>query len=172
MQKEVLEAFVSSVKEDFETPQLFFDELNKKYNFVLDLAANERNHKCDLYLSDIFDTALFDFLIIAPGSAVFINPPYGRKIKKFIERAIQIANHFKLVLVMLLPSRTDTKWFSLIWDRQNNCPSPGFQVDFKEGRLIFEIDGKPVINKKTGKQSGALFPSMLVVYDSFNRFNF
>ena len=37
----------SSKKEEWETPQDFFDELNKEFNFELDACANEENAKCE-----------------------------------------------------------------------------------------------------------------------------
>lgn len=42
----------TSSKEDWETPQIFFDELNKKYNFAWDLASDELNHKCNNYFTE------------------------------------------------------------------------------------------------------------------------
>ena len=37
----------SSNKEDWETPQDLFDELNKEFNFTVDVASSEENYKCD-----------------------------------------------------------------------------------------------------------------------------
>lgn len=172
MQKEVITAMTSSKNEHFETPQAFFDRLNKKFNFVIDLAATKDNAKCNYFVDDIFDPALFDFLILPPKSSAFMNPPYGKNIGKFIKRAINLADYFKLQLVMLLPARTDTKWFNLIWDRDYNQPLPHFNVNFLKGRLAFELNGQPIINEKTGKKQGALFPSMVVVYNAFAKGNF
>jgi hypothetical protein len=95
-----------------------------------------------------------------------MNPPYGRKIGLFIERAIELANQYKCLLVMLLPARVDTRWFERLWDRNLSQPKPGFKINFVKGRLIFELEGKPILNNKTGKPSGALFPSMIVEYKS------
>jgi hypothetical protein len=55
MKKEILKAFVSSKNEAFETPQALFDELNKHYDFICDLAATVKNKKCDFHFADIFD---------------------------------------------------------------------------------------------------------------------
>ena len=53
-------------------------------------------------------------------------------------------------IVMLLPARTDTKWFhNYIYKRQNA------KIEFIKGRLKFN----------DGKQS-APFPSMIVIYEN------
>ena len=39
----------SSVKDDWETPQEFFNKLNQEFNFTLDPCANDKNHKCTRY---------------------------------------------------------------------------------------------------------------------------
>jgi phage N-6-adenine-methyltransferase len=164
MKKVTIDAMTSSKNENFETPQAYFDELNDKYNFVLDLAANENNYKVSRYLTDIFDPVQLEGLNLQCGNAVYMNPPYGRnKTGRFIERAIEIANKYGFTLVMLLPARTDTRWFNLIWDRELKQPKSFFSVDFIQGRKCFELNGKPILDKK-GKKSGALFPSMLVTY--------
>jgi hypothetical protein len=98
------------------------------------------------------------------GCALYMNPPYGKRIGEFIQRAIHITGIYDAILVMLLPARVDTRWFNLIWDRELKRPKPHFEVEFIAGRLVFEIDGKPILNPKTGKPSPALFPSMIVEY--------
>lgn len=42
-------AAFTSDKDDWETPQALFDELNAKYHFELDAAASDNNHKLDRY---------------------------------------------------------------------------------------------------------------------------
>lgn len=39
-------ALFSSKKEEWETPQDFFDKLNKEFNFDLDPCADSKNAKC------------------------------------------------------------------------------------------------------------------------------
>ena len=42
-------ALFSSAKEDWATPQDFFDKLNEEFGFDLDPCASEENHKCEHY---------------------------------------------------------------------------------------------------------------------------
>ena len=41
----------SSDKDYWETPQSLFDELNAEFNFTLDAAASDVNHKCKRYFT-------------------------------------------------------------------------------------------------------------------------
>lgn len=50
-------AAFSSQREDWETPQELYDELDKEFHFTLDAAANDANHKCEKYYT-IADDAL------------------------------------------------------------------------------------------------------------------
>ena len=80
------------------------------------------------------------------GYRVFCNPPYGREIGKWVEKAFRTNAEHGNLIVMLLPARTDTKWFhDFIYNRA--------EVRFVRGRLKFG-DSK----------SGAPFPSMVVIY--------
>lgn len=45
-------ALFSSDKQDWETPQELFDELNNEFNFTIDVAANESNAKCKRFYTE------------------------------------------------------------------------------------------------------------------------
>lgn len=82
------------------------------------------------------------------GETFFANPPYGRDMARFVEKCVAESRHAKGVL--LVPSRTDTRWF---WD----CIVPHANVRFIRGRLRYELGGKPL--------TSAPFPSMLCFYN-------
>lgn len=65
----------SSKTDQWATPQWFFDELNKEFNFTLDPCADEYNHKCEKYYTKEQDGLVQDW----GGETVFCNPPYGNK---------------------------------------------------------------------------------------------
>lgn len=44
-----IDVMYSSDRNDWETPQALFDELNEKYHFTLDAAASNLNAKCDKF---------------------------------------------------------------------------------------------------------------------------
>lgn len=62
----------------------------------------------------------------------FVNPPYSQ-IKKWVKKAIEEHKKWKLV-VLLLPARTDTKWFRELWDY-------GCDITFFTGRMKFSGKG-------------------------------
>ena len=46
-----LSACFSSNSDEWETPQNLFDELNREFNFDLDVCATSDNHKCPVYFT-------------------------------------------------------------------------------------------------------------------------
>lgn len=77
-------ALLSSKKMDWCTPQDFFDKLNEEFRFVLDAAATEKTKKCDLCYTPETDGLSQSW---DRGGAVFCNPPYGREIGKWVQKA-------------------------------------------------------------------------------------
>ena len=137
------EVMFSSATVNWSTPQKFFDQYNQKYQFTLDVCALPENAKCPVYF-----TPDDDGLKQTWEGVVWMNPPYGREIPKWIEKAFQEANCTKTTVVSLLPARVDTRWFhNHIY---NNC---GVEIEFIKGRLKFG-DAK----------NSAPFPSMVVVF--------
>lgn len=132
----------SSKTDNWATPQDFFDKLNQEFHFGLDPAADENNHKCDRYYT-IKENGLFQSW---GGHSVFCNPPYGREIGKWVEKAYRENKEHGNTIVMLLPARTDTKWFhEYIYHKAD--------VRFIRGRLKF-----------SGAKFNAPFPCMIVIY--------
>lgn len=121
-------AAMTSDKDDWETPQALFDELNEKYHFTLDPCSTHENAKCAKHY-----TAEEDGLSQSwEGETVFCNPPYGRNIGKWVEKCAIESKHAKVV--MLIPARTDTAYFhDHIYHKA--------KVRFIRGRLKFEVGG-------------------------------
>lgn len=144
------DAMFSSEKEDWETPQVLFDELDKEFGFDLDPCADEKNHKCQLYFTKEDDGLSRDW----GGHITFCNPPYGRSITgKWVKKAhdtVESARNYKnrTLVVMLLPARTDTRWFHECIYRKPNA-----EIRFLKGRLKF-----------SEARHAAPFPSMVVVF--------
>lgn len=125
------------------TPQEFFDKLNSEHNFNLDVCAISQNAKCDKYFTPEIDGLKQDWF-----GSVFMNPPYGREIGKWVEKALKETTKGNCKVVALLPARTDTKWFhDFIYSQE------AVFVKLLKGRLKFG-DSK----------NSAPFPSMIVVF--------
>ena len=132
----------------YETPKEFYNKYNSKYNFTLDACASDTNHLCDKYYTVNNSCLDKDWT----GNTVWMNPPYGNEISKFIKKAYDEWKDHNVETVMLLPARTDTKWFHDYIYRKR-----GVKIEFIKGRLHFCTNGVP-------DKNGAPFPSMIVVY--------
>ena len=73
----------SSATDEWYTPIDFYNELNKEFNFNLDPCATDYNHKCAKYFTKT-DNGLVQRW---GGYNVFCNPPYGRTIAAWVEKA-------------------------------------------------------------------------------------
>ena len=132
----------SSATDEWYTPIDFYNELNKEFNFNLDPCATADNHKCAKYFTKA-DNGLVQSW---GGYKVFCNPPYGRTIGTWVEKAYNEAQKKDTLVVMLLPARTDTKWFhSFIYHNA--------EIRFIKGRLKFG-----------GCKNSVPFPSMIVIF--------
>jgi phage N-6-adenine-methyltransferase len=170
----VSDVMFSSAREDWATPQWLYDELDAEFHFRLDAAADETNAKHKWYWSKdgLRKQGVPDVLMEGDGLTggwcsdgwTFVNPPYGRGITgKWVEKAV-VEAHYDRPSVLLLPARTDTRYFHhCIWDKASHRPYANTEVRFLPGRLKFEVDGKPMLDKD-GKPMGAPFPSMVVVF--------
>ena len=133
----------TSETDDWSTPQDFFDVLNEEFNFTLDPCSSKENHKCEKFYTIEDDGLSKDW----GGNVVFVNPPYGRVIGDWVKKSYEESRKENTKVVMLVPSRTDTRWFhDYIYGKS--------EIRFIKGRLKFG-DGK----------NSAPFPSMLVIFD-------
>lgn len=126
-------------------------------SFDLDVAAREDNKKAPHYFGpgSLVEDALFaEWGHITGRIAVWCNPPYGRELSKWVKKAATEAREGRAVVAMLIPARTDTRYFhDHIWDADKGEPRYGVEVHFLKGRIKFE-----------GAKSCAPFPSMIVIF--------
>lgn len=139
----VSKTLFSSATGEWETPQALFDELNKEFWFTFDLAASNDNKKCAHFYT-IYDNSLNkDWLKL--NGCLWLNPPYGRNIGPWVAKG-WFAACKGAKIVMLLPARTDTRWFHDFIYTQH-------EIRFLKGRLKFG-----------GSKHPAPFPSMIVIF--------
>ena len=134
----------SSNKEDWGTPKDLFKRLNDKYCFDLDPAASHINHLtseyCTVegrflqrYAADHRGIRISDedgLTTSWQGRHVFLNPPYGRGIGAWVQKAAEESQGSALV-VALLPVRTGTRWW-------REWVVPYADIEYLPGRLRFE----------------------------------
>ena len=94
------------------------------------------------------------------GEVVFCNPPYGKEIGKWVKKCYEESKQDNTTVVMLIPSRTDTRWFhDYIYKKEN------VEIRFIKGRLKFVNRLLPSWNPEGNfKLQSAPFPSMVVVF--------
>lgn len=132
----------SSKTGEWETPQDLFDELNKEFHFTLDVCATPENTKVPENYFTKKENGLHQSWT---GNSCWMNPPYGREIKKWIKKAYYASLKPDTVVVCLLPARTDTRWFHDYCVKGENW--------FLKGRLKFG-----------GAKNAAPFPSMITIF--------
>ena len=138
-------ALFSSKSDEWATPQCVFDDLNREFNFTLDPCANINNHKCEKYYTIEQNGVLQDW----SNERVFCNPPYS-DIANWVEKAYYESINNNALVVLLIPARTDTRYFhNFIYNKA--------EVRFIKGRLKFGDSA-----------NSAPFPSMVVIFRPTN----
>jgi len=135
----------TSLDDTWSTPKNFFIKINNEFNFTLDAAALQSS-TCvpnNWFGPDHPDELRRDAFKHTWKGIVWLNPPYGRTIGKWVAYASEMCK-MGAEVVCLVPARTDTAWW------HDNCIQ--YEVRFIRGRLKF---GNAV--------NSAPFPSALVV---------
>lgn len=135
-------ALFTSNSDEWKTPLELYTRLNKRYKFTLDPCATKENHLCDKYYTKEENGLCKSW----KGETVFVNPPYS-EIKLWVEKCYKEYETNGTTVVMLIPSRTDTRYFhDYIYHKA--------EIEFIKGRLHF-----------SNSKNGAPFPSMIVIYE-------
>lgn len=95
----------ATCKEDWETPPALFQALHKEFQFTCDVAADNRNAKVPNFINQEQDA-----LSVPWHGTCWLNPPYGRQLKLWVEKAYRESIN-GATIVMLIPSRTNTNWW-------------------------------------------------------------
>jgi site-specific DNA-methyltransferase (adenine-specific) len=123
------------------TPQEWYDYLNLEFKFTLDPCCTEKTAKCKKYFTPAEDGLCQSWA----EERVFMNPPYGREIPKWMKKAYEEAKDNGALVVCLVPARVETEW----WHRY----AAKGEVRFPVGRLKFE-----------GAENTAPFPVAIVIF--------
>ena len=131
----------SKDSDEWATPRSVFSELDREFQFELDVAATDENRKCDRYFDRTANGLDQDW-----ATRNWCNPPYSA-IKEWVAKARREQIKGNLT-VMLIPARTDTAFFhNSIYLKDN------VEVRFLRGRVTFQ-----------GAKGQAPFPSMVVIF--------
>lgn len=127
------------------TPDTIINQVIKLYSTIdLDPCTNSKtnpNVKADAYF-DISDDGLNQNWF----GSVYVNPPYGREVGKWVDKCIEEYTNKRVdEIILLVPARVDTKWFAKI---------ANYYWCSVSGRLKFK--------SPTGNSDPAPFPSAII----------
>lgn len=147
-------ALLSTGKDDWETPKDFYEKLDDEFHFTLDPCCTHESAKCERHYTKDDDGLSKDW----SGEIVFCNPPYSKKGNQdaWVKKCYTESLKPNTTVVALLPARTDTNRF-------HDYILGKAEIRFIRGRLVFEVDGKPLIGKN-GKPQPSPFPSMICIW--------
>jgi phage N-6-adenine-methyltransferase len=131
----------SSERMDWPTPQDYFAELHAEFEFTVDACASAENAKLARYWDECDEGLMQSW----EGERVYMNPPYGRQLPRWILKAWNEIGHAEII-VALIPARVDTSyWHRYIFGHA--------EIRFLRGRLRFE-----------GAANVAPFPVAVVIW--------
>lgn len=185
------ELMFSSVNQAWETRWNTFYQiealLGRDYN--LDPACEIETSKCENYLTpkqDIFTIKNpLDYFNKEEELQIWMNPPYGREQKKFVEHVADWCEYDNIQSDILIPARTGTQLYhDIILPRAS-------AIYFIKGRLVFGDDvywewlweqeflddgkdgkKKNTLYKKYGRRDAAPFDSMIVSFGGTEEFKY
>tara|TARA_R110002012_G_scaffold260756_1_gene442489 strand:- start:2497 stop:3063 length:567 start_codon:yes stop_codon:yes gene_type:complete len=106
----------ADMKNSWGTDPVIFNAMNKEFNFSLDAAANDQNHKCNMYFTKENNALEMNwgwYLKNTDNKNVWINPPYGKGfIKSFMQKCIE-EKAKGVTSVLLVPATLDAQWLPI-----------------------------------------------------------
>ena len=110
------EQLFSSKSVEWRTPDWVVDLVHAEFSLQLDACATSENTQIEHYISPEQDALEVEWVECMPsdrpGQSVWMNPPWGRGIGRFVQRAYDQSQKHRLVVVCLLPASTDTRWWA------------------------------------------------------------
>lgn len=139
--KHIMEVMTRSDKMTWETPDKWFEYLDLEFGFTLDPCCVSETAKCKKYYT-LKDNGLYQSWA---EERVFMNPPYGREIPKWMEKAYKESRENGALVVCFVPARVDTNWW-------HQYATKG-EIRFPKGRVKFK-----------GAKTSAPFPIAIIIF--------
>lgn len=135
------QVMLSSKDMTWATPDCWFEYLDLEFGFTLDPCCSHETAKCRKHYTPAEDGLLQSW----KDERVFMNPPYGRELLTWMDKAYCEARYNGALVVCFVPARVDTNWW-------HSYASKG-EVRFPKGRVKF-----------AGAPASAPFPVAIVIF--------
>lgn len=129
------------------TPPAIYLPLHREFDFTLDAAAAPEMAVHVKYFTREDDALACDWT----GHRVFCNPPFGRGLGKWMSKAHHEASENGVLVVMLVPARTDVAWF-------HDVVLKYAEIRWIRGRLGYQRNGQVT------RKARAPFASMVCIF--------
>lgn len=131
---------------DWQTPDWLFQALHAEFGFTVDAASFHHNAKLPRHWTIVEDGLSQDW----NRERVFCNPPYGKGIGAWVEKAARSTS----LAVLVVPVRTECHWWC-DWAVRAN------EIRFARGRVHFKLD-----DGRGGNQRGSrpVFATAVLVF--------
>lgn len=140
-------AAFSSNTQEWYTPREFLAALAEEFGpFTLDPCATPESTAADRFFTKDDDGLAQSWA----NETVFLNPPYGYGIGKWIQKAYEEFALHGATVVALIPAKTETRWW-------HDYVMLADEIRFIKGRMRF-----------SGSAINAPFPSCVVVWNSWS----
>lgn len=132
--------YKSKPSDEQSTPQEFFDGVNARYRFSLDVCATKENAKCSEYYTEAEDGLKQPWC-----GVVWCNPPYSDP-SPWLKKAVELTARSYVTTVVLVRVDTSTKWWhkyatqAMIWelvDRRLRFNGAKGSPNFASALLVF-----------------------------------
>jgi phage N-6-adenine-methyltransferase len=133
---------------EWATPPEVFAPLHAEFGFTLDVCATPQNAKLPRYFTEAEDGLFQPWT----GQRVWMNPPYGREVYAWVNKArLSVTVDGCPLVVGLLPASTDLQWW-------HNDVVGYAEVRYIRGRVRFLTDGP--------YRASGFFPSVIVIWQN------
>ncbi len=140
--RSVMSVMTSSKDMTWGTPEEWFRYLDLEFGFTLDPCCLPETKKCARYFTPEQDGLAQSWA----EERVFMNPPYGRDIGRWMAKAYDECRKNMALVVCFVPARVDTQWW--------HCYSvKASEIRYPVGRVRF-----------AGANSSAPFPVAIVIF--------
>ncbi|GAI17513.1 unnamed protein product [marine sediment metagenome] len=127
---------------EYETPKEIFEPLQKEFDLRLDVCATKENAKCELFFTKEEDALSKDW-----NENFWMNPPFSRNLKKWVQKAYEESEK-GVTGVLLLPVGSNTLWWhKYIIDTKA-------EVRFLKGEIKF-----------SNQKRGLWLPFAIIIYE-------